>query len=240
MSLYNPPHYLQAHTENLSNLVGVVCKTTNRIKSISHPRYHFWTISENMTFFAGALVFNDTLWPQVNTSSLRNVDLLKLEKYIGTATNTNISTQHNNKNGTLGQLYTLKTKNGTGLLSPVTLLYNTTSDHSLPALVQEVAQARFRARINNSSATLRISSHPLPLTKNEALRVQTILTALAALFTLIPFSYCAASFAVFVVQERVVKAKLLQVVVVLPNSTVSKLPCIKNVIFNTVFVVIVG
>jgi len=190
-----------------------------------------------MSFFAGALVFNDTLWPQVNTSSLRNVDLLRLEKYIGTARNTNISTQHN-KNGTLGHLYTLKTKNGTGLLSPVTLLYNTTSDHSLPALVQEVAQARFRARIKNSSATLRIWSHPLPLTKNEALRVQTILTALAALFTLIPFSYCAASFAVFVVQERVVKAKLLQVV--LPNSTVSKLPCIINVIINIVFVAIVG
>ena len=184
-------------------------------------------------------MFNDTLWPQVNTSSLRNVDLLKLETYIGAATNTNISTQHN-KNGTLGQLYTLKTRNGTGLLSPVTLLYNTTSDHSLPALVQEVAQARFRAHINNSSATLRISSHPLPLTKNEALRVQTILTALAALFTLIPFSYCAASFAVFVVQERVVKAKLLQVVVVLPKFTVSKLPCIMNMIINTLFVLIVG
>ena len=50
VSLFNPPHYLQARTENLLNLEGVVCKTSNRIKSISHQRYHFWTISENMTF----------------------------------------------------------------------------------------------------------------------------------------------------------------------------------------------
>jgi ATP-binding cassette subfamily A (ABC1) protein 3 len=104
-----------------------------------------------------------------------------------------------------------ETEDGNGLLSPVTLLFNTTSDHSFPALIQELAQVAFRTTTKNSSATLRMSSHPLPLTKNEALRVQNILTGLAALFTLIPLSYCAASFAVFVIQERVVKAKLLQV-----------------------------
>lgn len=151
----------------------------------------------------GALVFNDTLWPKFNTSSIQKLNLTQVEVLL------NIS--HPTSNKTLENLHILQTKSGSGLRAPVTLLYNTTSDHSLPALIQELAQARLRAALQNSTATINISSHPLPLTTNEALRVQTILTALAALFVLIPFSYCAASFAVFVVQERVVKAKLLQV-----------------------------
>ena len=95
--------------------------------------------------------------------------------------------------------------------SPVTLLFNTTSDHALPSLIQDLMQARLQSNLNDSSATLRIASHPLPLTKSEALELQTVLTVLAALFVLIPFCYLGASYAVFVVRERMVKAKLLQV-----------------------------
>nr|XP_024376526.1 ATP-binding cassette sub-family A member 1-like isoform X3 [Physcomitrium patens]XP_024376527.1 ATP-binding cassette sub-family A member 1-like isoform X3 [Physcomitrium patens] len=136
----------------------------------------------------GAVVINDTLWPRTNFTSQQTDE-------------------------TIGKLWkSYKAETGNGLSSAVTLMYNTTSDHSFPALIQELAQMTFRARTKNASATLHMSSHPLPLTKNEALLVQNILTGLAALFTLIPLSYCAASFAVFVVQEREVKAKLLQMV----------------------------
>lgn len=56
-----------------------------------------------------------------------------------------------------------------------------------------------------------MANHPLPLTKTEFLELETVLSVLAALFVLIPFCYLGAAFAVFVVRERVVKAKLLQV-----------------------------
>ena len=158
---------------------------------------------------AGALVINDTLWPKLNTSLLRDLNLTQVRGEAVKITKANLSTQQTDK--TIRNLGQFETQDGNGLSSPLTLLYNTTSDHSFPALIQELAEVTFRARTNIASATLRMSSHPLPLTKNEALRVQCVLTGLAALFTLIPLSYCAASFAVFIVQERVVKAKLLQV-----------------------------
>ncbi len=118
---------------------------------------------------------------------------------------------HDDSNKLLCNLSFFRTKSGHGISAPITFLHNTTSDHTLPALFQELAQARLRVGLNNSMASMRIISHPLPITKNEALHLQTILTTLAALFVLIPLSYCAASFAVFVVQEQSVKAKLLQV-----------------------------
>lgn len=160
--------------------------------------------------FVGALVLNDTLWPTLNMSSLRELNITQVKGEASTITKANFSSLQTEESiGTaLGRF---ETEDGKGIRSPVTLLFNTTSDHSLPALIQELAQVAFRTASKNTSATLRVSSHPLPLTKNEALRVQNILTGLAALFTLIPLSYCAASFAVFVVQERIVKAKLLQV-----------------------------
>lgn len=156
----------------------------------------------------GALVINDTLWPRFNSSTLRELNLTQVEGEASTITKANFSTSDETIRSGL-ELF--ETEDGNGLWSPVTLLFNTTSDHSFPALIQELAQVAFQTRTNNASATLRMSSHPLPLTKNEVLRVQTVLTGLAALFTLIPLSYCAASFAVFVIQERVVKSKLLQV-----------------------------
>lgn len=36
---------------------------------------------------------------------------------------------------------------------------------------------------------LRISSHPLPLTTEESLQLDTVLSVLAAIFVLIPFCY---------------------------------------------------
>jgi hypothetical protein len=159
---------------------------------------------------AGALVFNDTLWPQLNTSALRNFNWTQLQKVLNrTKASSNWKYPSFDVNETMKKL--LQTESGNGVVSQITFLFNTTSDHSLPALIQELAQARLQAAVKNNSTSFLVSSHPLPLTKNESLRLQTVLTVLAALFILIPFCYLAASFAVFVVRERIVKAKLLQV-----------------------------
>jgi hypothetical protein len=63
-----------------------------------------------------------------------------------------------------------------------------------------------------SDAYYRVSSYPLPLTSREAIRIETFLTLFAALFVLIPFCYLPASFVLFVVKERSVKAQHLQLV----------------------------
>jgi hypothetical protein len=157
---------------------------------------------------AGALVFNDTLWPQLNTSALRNFNWTQLQKVLN-RTKASSNWKSFDVNETMKKL--LQTESGNGVVSQITFLFNTTSDHSLPALIQELAQARLQAAVKNNSTSFLVSSHPLPLTKNESLKLQTVLTVLAALFILIPFCYLAASFAVFVVRERIVKAKLLQV-----------------------------
>ncbi|CAN5977083.1 unnamed protein product [Sphagnum jensenii] len=171
--------------------------------------------------YYGALVFNDTLWPRFDTSTISSLKVTDVKRVFGKFTNLsgkiNNTTSsrvndHDDSNKMLCNLSFFQTKSGHGISAPITFLHNTTSDHTLPALFQELAQARLRVGLNNSMASMRIISHPLPITKNEALRLQTILTTLAALFVLIPLSYCAASFAVFVVQERSVKAKLLQMV----------------------------
>ncbi|KAL3693440.1 hypothetical protein R1sor_007091 [Riccia sorocarpa] len=153
----------------------------------------------------GALVFNDTLLPQYNLTDYRNINLRDLQ-----AISPNSSFLRSLDRNSSGELAIPQTPSGRGFWSGLTLLHNTSSEHALPTLIQELAQARFREALNLPTATMKLSNAPLPLTKNEALRIQTMLTVLAALFVLIPFCYLAASFSVFVVRERVVKAKLLQ------------------------------
>ena len=57
-----------------------------------------------------------------------------------------------------------------------------------------------------------VYNYPLPLVLSEAATIRMYLSLLASLFLLIPFSYIPASFAIFVVKERTVKAKLVQLV----------------------------
>jgi hypothetical protein len=160
--------------------------------------------------FEGAFVFNDTLWPSLNTSSLQNLNATQFEGlFNSSAYGSGVTPNPSTFNRTLTKL--VQSPTGQGIFSPVTLLFNTTSDHSLPALIQELTQARLKANLGDESAKLKISNHPLPLTKTEFLELQTVLSVLAALFILIPFCYLGATFAVFVVRERLVKAKLLQV-----------------------------
>ncbi|CAM6122589.1 unnamed protein product [Calypogeia fissa] len=153
----------------------------------------------------GALVFNDTLLPQYNTSVFRDVNITDLKFMFPNST-----FLQGLQDGLVGDLPFMQTPDGQGVKSPLTLLHNTSSEHALPVLIQEIAQASLRAALNLSTASFRVQNHPLPLTKSEASRLQTMLYLLAALFVLIPFCYLAASFSVFIVRERVVKAKLLQ------------------------------
>ncbi|KAL2633831.1 hypothetical protein R1flu_005310 [Riccia fluitans] len=173
------------------------------IDSIQMSDYLLRTVHEPPRF--GALVFNDTLLPQYNLTDYRNVNMTDLQAIFPNSTF--LKTLDGSSSGDLG---IPRTPSGRGFWSGLTLLHNTSSEHALPTLIQELAQARFREALNLPNATMKLWSAPLPLTKNEALRIQTMLTVLAALFVLIPFCYLAASFSVFVVRERVVKAKLLQ------------------------------
>ena len=160
--------------------------------------------------FTGALVFNDTLWPTLNTSSIKNVNVTQIERlFNNSAYSSRVAPNPSAFNRTFTKL--VQSSTGQGILSPLTVLFNTTSDHSLPALIQELMQARLKANLGDETAKLKISNHPLPLTKTEFMELQTVLSVLAALFVLIPFCYLGATFAVFVVRERMVKAKLLQV-----------------------------
>lgn len=154
-------------------------------------------------------MFNDTLWPRLNTSSLQNLNVTQLEGMFDSSTYGSGRATPSALNRSFSEL--VQSPTGQGIYSPVTLLFNTTSDHSLPALIQELMQTRLKASLGDASATLKVSNHPLPLTKTEFLELQTVLSVLAALFVLIPFCYLGATFAVFVVRERIVKAKLLQV-----------------------------
>ena len=56
------------------------------------------------------------------------------------------------------------------------------------------------------------SVHPLPLTAQQSIEIQTILSLFASLFLLVPLCYVPANAAIFVVRERVCKAKHLQLV----------------------------
>lgn len=47
----------------------------------------------------------------------------------------------------------------------------------------------FRAVSSSAGPDLRIQSHPLPLTQEESLQLDTVLNVLAAVFLLIPFCY---------------------------------------------------
>lgn len=175
-----------------------------------HKLKSLYLFAEHSSCFAGALVFNDTLWPTLNTSSLQHLNATQVVGLFNSSSyGSGVTPNSSAFNRTFTNL--VQSPGGQGILSPVTLLFNTTSDHSLPALIQELMQARLKANLGDDSAKLKISTHPLPLTKTEFLELQTVLSVLAALFVLIPFCYMGATFAVFVVRERLVKAKLLQV-----------------------------
>jgi ABC-type multidrug transport system ATPase subunit len=93
------------------------------------------------------------------------------------------------------------------------ILHNSSSPHAVAAFNQAFASYLFQSSCNSSS-TARLASvnEPLPMTQQQSIEVQTVLSILAAIFLLIPFGYIPGAFIVFLVKERISKSKHLQLV----------------------------
>lgn len=98
--------------------------------------------------------------------------------------------------------------------SSYTIFHNSSHYHALPILGAELTASRLSSVWGNKGNTTyyRLRNHPLPLTEEGRVLMQTFLTIFAALFVLIPFCYLPAQFCTFVVKERTIKAKHLQLV----------------------------
>jgi len=94
-----------------------------------------------------------------------------------------------------------------------TILHNSSSPHAVGVFNQVYMEHLFKQCVGNTGTSRLVSiNHPLPLTDQQAIEVQTILSVLASLFLLIPFCYIPGAFIVFLVKERISKSKHLQLV----------------------------
>jgi len=99
----------------------------------------------------------------------------------------------------------------------LTVLFNTTSSHSLPAIWNLAFEGQLLGRYDENAVdvptpSFKVRSHAMPLTDYQNARIAMFLQLFAALFLLIPFSYLPASCAMFVVQERTCGSQHLQLV----------------------------
>ena len=100
-----------------------------------------------------------------------------------------------------------------GFNTDVTVLHNSSSPHSVGAFNQAYMEYMFKQCNGNPFASRLVSvNHPLPLTDQQTIEINTILSILASLFLLIPYCYFPGAFIVFLVKERVSKSKHLQLV----------------------------
>ncbi|KAG5189428.1 ABC-2 family transporter protein-domain-containing protein, partial [Tribonema minus] len=84
------------------------------------------------------------------------------------------------------------------------------SYHGLPGWLGQLTELKYRTCLNNEQASYTARTHPLPVTAQESIETQTILSVLACLFIIIPLCYAPAAFVTFVVRERATKSKRLQ------------------------------
>jgi hypothetical protein len=101
--------------------------------------------------------------------------------------------------------------------SQITTLHNSSSPHAGVIMNAEVLSSLFeRCSPAASSAGATPSyvarNHPLPITYQQSLEIQVILSLFAAILSLIPLCYLPASFVTFIVRERMSKSKHLQIV----------------------------
>ncbi|MEW5297039.1 MAG: hypothetical protein WDW36_000274 [Sanguina aurantia] len=122
---------------------------------------------------------------------------------------------------------------GRGLLlrfqsPPVTLLFNGSSFHSTMALFTDLQQALANVNASvlvglndtqvqamarsewRSNRLLRVTNHPLPLTKRDSAALDSFLTILAAVAVLVPFCYLSGAYAVSPVSETTSGSKAMQ------------------------------
>jgi hypothetical protein len=60
------------------------------------------------------------------------------------------------------------------------------SYHGLPGWATQLTALQYRACLNDEGATYTVRNHPLPITEQESIEQQTILSVLASLFIIIP------------------------------------------------------
>lgn len=102
--------------------------------------------------------------------------------------------------------------------SVLTLMHNSSSAHATALFDGEVVRSLFdicsRSQRPSSPEAIDYTAknHPLPLTAQQSLTIQVILSIFASLLMLIPLCYLPSSFVTFIVRERVSKSKHLQLV----------------------------
>eukprot|EP00759_Apiculatamorpha_spiralis_P010337 PhF_6_TR17090/c0_g1_i1/m.26263/K05643/ABCA3; ATP-binding cassette, subfamily A (ABC1), member 3 len=87
-----------------------------------------------------------------------------------------------------------------------TLWHNATSWHALPEIVQNFENMFF------TDVFPQVANHPLPFTNRQQNTISSIQSMIIALFVLIPFCLIPANYVAFLVKEREVKAKHVQLV----------------------------
>jgi len=100
---------------------------------------------------------------------------------------------------------------------PLTVLHNASGLHALPAFYNQIVDLEYQTCLIDEDRDsvyefYLARNHPLPLTAQQSLEIQTLLSIFAALFIQIPMCYAPAAFVVSFVKERIVKAKHLQLV----------------------------
>jgi len=97
--------------------------------------------------------------------------------------------------------------------STASILHNSSSPHAVAAFNQAYMEFMFKQCSSDPKQARLVSvNHPLPLTNQQSIEIQTTLSVLASLFLLIPYCYIPGAFVVFLVKERVSKSKHLQLV----------------------------
>jgi ABC-type multidrug transport system ATPase subunit len=149
----------------------------------------------------------NTMMSQFNSSNLNIADLLpNLSSQLQDAIQTNFTfLQDVLPEGIETYILQVQTR--------ASILHNASSPHAVAAFNQAFASYLYQSSCSTSN-TSRLASvnEPLPMTQQQSIEVQTILSILAAIFLLIPFGYIPGAFIVFLVKERVSKSKHLQLV----------------------------
>jgi ATP-binding cassette subfamily A (ABC1) protein 3 len=104
--------------------------------------------------------------------------------------------------------------NGTslGTRAPASYLFTNNSiySHAGPHALWELQQTWMRHEAGSRTLSMRVSSHPLPMSPYENAFMEAIVTVFVAIFVLIPFTFVPSTFVSFIVKEREVRALQLQ------------------------------
>jgi len=93
-----------------------------------------------------------------------------------------------------------------------TVFSNITATHGLPTWQNIANSALLRELSGNANASIAVNSHPLPWTKREKQAIENFNGAFAAIIISLAFSFIPSSYAAFIVGERESKAKHLQMI----------------------------